>query len=137
MTGSMMGDACICIDYEGTYLDYDEVGVTDESDKKCSECHRTIPAGAPHVVHLVMEEEPEFDDEGEQLEADQWEESHRECLCCSSVRESLFECGWYIGMVWSMIRDHMDEMMPVEEDDDDGDESWLDPPTKPIGPNGW
>lgn len=127
----MMGDACICLDTEGDYYDYDEQETTSDREQKCSECKRVIPVGAPHVVHLILEDEP--DDEDAECE---WDESHRECLCCASVRRSLIECGWYVGSVWSMIRDHMDYVMPIDEDDD-GDESWLDEPTKPIGPNGW
>lgn len=128
----MMGDACLCIDAEcEDYIDWGEEKVTAEADHKCTECNRTIPAGVPHVLHTGQEYDGEAEDE-----CGEWVDLHRECLCCAAVRGSLFECGWYIGRVWSDIRDHMDEVMPLDEDDD-GDESWCDPPTKPIGPGGW
>jgi len=129
----MMGDACICVDVEGEYIEWDERKVSSGAAQKCTECERTIPPGAPHVHHLGLTE-PEYDDDD--AAEGEWEELHRECLCCAAVRSSLFECGWFVGQVWSLLRDHMDEVMPIY-DDDDRDESWCDPPTKPIGPGGW
>ena len=132
----MMGDTCICVDVEQEFADYDEQTVTDaDTEHRCEECRRTIPKGAPHVVHTFMREEPECDADGEQLDDEIWEEGHRECILCARVRRSLVQCGWYIGCVWSMIRDHMEYMMPLEEGEED-DDSWLDPPTKPIGCDG-
>lgn len=134
----MMGDACICLDAENEeFSDWDEKRVTSDKEQKCTECSRSIPAGAPHVLHSGLRDEEEWcDEEDAYVNAGEWEDLHRECLCCAAVRNSLFECGWYVGRVWSDLRDHMDEVMPIDDDDDD-DESWCDPPTKPIGPSGW
>ena len=133
----MMGDACICVDIDSDYyIDWGEEEVTDDKTHKCAECKRTIPAGAPHVLHSGQEESEEWDTEGDWDTEGEWVDLHRECLCCAHVRRSLFECGWFVGRMWSDLRNHMDDVMPIDEDDD-GDESWCDPPTKPIGPNGW
>jgi len=130
---TMMGDACICIDTESEeFVDWDEKRTTDSRARECAECRRPIPTGTPHVLHLGHEESEDWDDDA----AGEWADLHRECLCCAAVRGSFFECGWYIGRVWSDLRNHMDEVMPLDEDDD-SDESWCDPPTKPIGPSGW
>lgn len=133
----MMGDACLCIDAEDEeHVDWDEKRVTDDKEHRCPECGRTIPAGVPHILHMGLREDEDWNAANEITTTSEWEELHRECLCCAAVRGSFFECGWYIGRVWSDLRSHMDEVMPLEEDDD-GDESWCDPPTKPIGPGGW
>jgi hypothetical protein len=128
----MMGDTCISVSVECEYEDYDSLRVTDELTKRCVECHREIPPGAPHIVHTFLPYEPEPDEDQYTVE---WQESHRECLCCASVRDSLFAGGWIIGCVWEMIATHMDDVMPFEEDD--GNNSWLEPPTAPIKANGW
>jgi hypothetical protein len=121
----MMGDSCICVDVDDN--DYwRERTVRGRREYQCVECGRDIPRGAPHRYN-------------EAIRDGEWRH-HRVCLLCHAVRTSLFKCGWYVGEVWRMVKEHLVEEMPYDEeyDEEDGDDlAWLDPPTKPISRTGW
>jgi DNA-directed RNA polymerase subunit N (RpoN/RPB10) len=123
----------LCIDADSEYDDWIENAAhTCLVEVRCAECGRVIPPGAPHFygagVSII------WDDDGNETEDSEISNETHQCLLCHAVVDSVFSCGWHLGMVWSDLRDYIFDNDPEAIDEDD---SWLDPPTRPIGKNGW
>lgn len=63
---------------------------------KCGECGRDIVPGEKYEYHCGKHE-GEF-------------EYYKTCIDCLSVRNTFFCEGWFYGMVWEHIREHIHEM---------------------------
>ena len=86
-----MFDSCICVDP-------DEVGQllrrTQQLARKvhrCVECGHDIQPGQVYGKDVTL--------------SDGAFEVYKTCLLCLRIRDSLFNCGWYYGMMWENIHE--------------------------------
>jgi hypothetical protein len=107
-----MFEACISEDVDVGCTSWMRM-IKGRKEHKCCECRRAIPKGVVHERAKLLCE-------------GYWSE-YRTCKLCKSVRDSLFR-SWFFGCVWDALRDVYGGCY----DDDDEDDSWLDPPDHPI-----
>jgi hypothetical protein len=98
-----MSDCNVCLEYDWSDCDgpaYDDVEmVTLDSDCKCDECGKVIPAGETH--QFATHESEDDDDEDEPLD------DMRTCEYCAAVREAFYCNVEVFGNVWEDIRDYV------------------------------
>lgn len=104
-----MPDSCICL-YDNDWEQPDFHCVSFPKAAKphvCGECGEEIKKGEKY-----------------ELVKGKWDgylNTHKTCLTCMNVRNSLFSCGWVYGQVWEDIKEWFREAYPEEGDD----YSWL------------
>lgn len=106
----MMGESCACF-YDGEYAPefFNERIVTARKAHRCGECGEEIKPGQRYEYVRGC-----------------WEgdfSTHKTCLPCRNVRDSLMKCGFIYGRVWEDVREWLD-MQGIDPYDDDG-QSWL------------
>jgi len=109
----MMGDACLCIDVDmepGSYILKQKV-VTARKEHICTECNEKIKKGKKYeLVNYVLDGDIE---------------TYKTCIPCKNVRDSLFQCGFYFGMLWEDLENHFRDMFMHDDDFEDDDFKWL------------
>jgi hypothetical protein len=108
--GIEMFGSCACFDYsfDGPEFFTDRI-VKARKAHVCGECGSEIEIGQRHE-YVVGKWNGDFS-------------THRTCLTCVAVRDSLMSCGFAYGQVWEDLRNWF-EGQGIETEDDDG-ESWL------------
>ena len=68
---------------------------------KCDECRGTIKIGVPYYNERYISGGAFY--------------THRTCHSCKYVRDTLFICGFYYGMLWDDIQDSIRDGMEFSE----------------------
>jgi len=95
--------ACIYVDVDEAYDDSGHDIVVAGTEHKCCECQRVIDVGESYED--AWGGYVEYDDDDSESLTDV--EIYETCLDCVSAREAFFCQGWYIGMIWEAISDHL------------------------------
>ena len=96
-----MFDSCICIEPDDICKLIGRTRPIARKLYKCGECRCTIEPGQEYERDVTV-----FEDEIT---------THKTCIVCVHVRDSLFRCGGYYGGVWETVH----ETFCGYDDDDD------------------
>ena len=99
-------DACICIDVDEYCQTISQKIVKARKEHKCMECGDTIKKGDKYEYYFGKDNGTIF--------------IHKTCQICFNIREDLFKCGYYFGMLWENIEEHFGS-----DENDEYDISWL------------
>jgi len=84
-------DSCICMD-SGDFCELlGRSRPTARKPHRCGECRCTIEPGQEYERDVTV-----FEDEIT---------THKTCIACVHVRDSLFRCGWCYGGVWEAVHE--------------------------------
>jgi len=107
----MLGESCICQDYDGDGPEFFTTRIVKARKvHRCGECREEVSVGQLHE-YVVGKWEGDFG-------------THRTCLPCKNVRDSLMQCGFAFGRVWDDVRNWFEDQ-GIDTDDEETDESWL------------
>lgn len=102
-----MFESCICIEPDEPVQLLSRRELRARVRHKCGECGSTIEPGQRYEIDNIV------------FEGDF--AVYKTCLMCRNVRRSLFQGGWYYGMMWKEIHDR------YCGEDEDGNEFCLCP----------
>jgi len=86
-----MFDSCICVDPGEVSTLLSRRRRKARKPHRCGECGYIIPPGQEYEIDVTV------------FEGDL--ESHKTCIPCVRVRDSLFNCGWYYGHIWDDVHE--------------------------------
>ncbi len=86
-----MFESCICVDIDEVCKLLNCTQPRARKVHRCGECGHDIQPGDTYRREVTL-----FDGDID---------THKTCLTCLRIRDSLFDCGWYYGEMWRDIHE--------------------------------